>query len=67
MQISYEMVSNAHVRQLTVFLSDKEYFYLPLDEMLVRRSEAYLLEAFNFPYMFQNMPPIITDQWKSLF
>ena len=60
MQISYEMVSNAHVRQLTVFLSDKEYFYLPLDEMLA-------LEAFNFPYMFQNMLPIITDQWKSLF
>ena len=55
MQISYEMVSNAHVRQLTVFLSDKEYFYLPLDEMLA-------LEAFNFPYMFQNMLPIITDQ-----
>ena len=60
MQISYEMVSNAHVRQLTVFLSDKEYFYLPLDEMLA-------LEAFNFPYMFQNMLPIITDQWKFLF
>ena len=67
MQISYEMVSNAHVRQLTVFLSDKEYFYLPLDDMLVHRSEAYHLEAFNFPYMFQNMLPIITDQWKFLF
>ena len=30
-------------------------------------TEAYHLEAFNFPYLFQAMLPIIPDQWKSLF
>ena len=28
--------------------------------------EAYHPEAFNFPYTFETMLPIIPDQWKSL-
>ena len=30
------------------------------------KSEAYHPEAFNFPYTFETMLPIIPDQWKSL-
>ena len=31
------------------------------------KPEAYHPEAFNFPYTFETMLPIIPDQWKSLF
>ena len=33
---------------------------------LILLTEAYHPEAFNFPYTFETMLPIIPDQWKSL-